>query len=643
MTGDSALHRRAREAGVVRDWVDAAGVPRRVSDDSLAAILDALGDVEVDEVPLVTAELGQQVPLPSGRTLPPFDEPGYHETGGVTVAVAPARAWTPADAAPGRRLWGAAVQVPSLRDRRGEAYGDFTTLAGFAGALGRAGADALAISPVHALFPCDPGRYGPYGPSTRLFLNVWLADPGGGPPPEPGGDLIDWRSAIPDRMARLRRRFEACTDATRDDVAAFRREQGEALERHAWFDALHARFGGGWRDWPSLYHDPHGDAVAAFAADRRDEIDFFIWLQWLADRGLAAARQAAREAGMAIGLVADLAVGMDAGGSHAWSRREALLSGLSIGAPPDLLGPDGQDWGLTGFSPAALRRSGFADFIATIRAALRHAGGLRIDHAMGLRRLWVVPDGFAATEGAYLSYPETDLMRLLALESWRARAIVVGEDLGTVPPGFGEQMARRGLLGMRVLWFERDRRGGFTRPGRWDRQAAAMTSTHDLPTVAGWWSERDIDWAWALGRTGAFASPDEERAARAKDRRRLWRAIGGTERQPPAGRPEQAVTAAIGHVAGSACDLALIPAEDLLGLTEQPNLPGTVDEHPNWLRRLPGLVEEMLDAPDVAGRIDRLNRARGRRSDHDGRVMGEGLERVKGIEPSASSGRTERR
>jgi 4-alpha-glucanotransferase len=610
MRDESTLHRRAREAGVIRDWTDAAGRKRRVGDETLAAVLDALGELTPEAGgPLVTAERGEPVALPSGRRRR-FEEPGYHEAEGIVVAVAPTRAWTVADAAPGRRIWGAAVQVPSLRDRRGEAFGDFESLARFSAAAGRAGADALAISPVHALFPSDPRRYGPYGPSTRLFLNVWLADPGG--PAVSGGEcgeLIDWPSAICERMARLRRRFERRPEAERDAVEAFRRERGGAIERHAMFDALAARFGGGWRDWPAAYRDPASGAVAAFARERSEEVEFFLYLQWLADRGLAEAQATAKRAGMAVGLIADLAVGMDAGGSHGWSRPGALLSGLSVGAPPDPLGPDGQDWGITSFSPVALRRTGFADFIATIRAALRHAGGVRIDHAMGLQRLWVVPHGFPATEGAYLAYPGRDMMRLLALESWRAQAIVVGEDLGTVPPGFREEMAARGLLGMRVLWFERTGSGGFTAPSRWDRRAVAMTSTHDLPTLAGWWSERDIDWTWTIGRTSAFASEAEERAARGSDRARLWRAIGSGPR-PPKDAPAQAVTAAIAHVGRSACHLALFPTEDLLGVTEQPNLPGTTQEHPNWRRRLPGIAEDMLEAPDVAARIERLNTAR---------------------------------
>lgn len=601
MRDENALHRRAREAGVVREWTDAAGVRRRASDDTLAAVLEALGPAaEQKDVPLITAEAGHPVRLPSGR-MQAFEAPGYHRSEGITVAVAPPRGWTIADAAPGRRVWGAAVQVPSLRDHRGQAFGDFTALAACAETLGRAGADALAISPVHALFPADPSRFGPYGPSSRLFLNVWLVDA------EEGADraarLIDWQRAAPRRMARLRQRFDERRD---DERAAAHGFASDGLERHAIFDALSAHFGGGWPLWPAACRDPDSATVAAFASERREEVEFYRWLQWRADRGLAAAQERARKAGMAVGLIADLAVGMAADGSHAWGRSDALLRGLTVGAPPDPFAPDGQDWEITTFSPAALRRTGFADFLATIRTALRHAGGVRIDHAMGLSRLWVVPHGFPATAGAYLLYPERDLMRLLALESWLAKAVVVGEDLGTVPSGFRERLAARGFLGMRVLWFERDQP-----PAAWDRQAAAMTSTHDLPTIAGWWSERDIDWRWRIGGTGAFTSQAEERAARAKERRRLWRTIGSGP-QPPKGHPQPAVTAAISHVAASACALALVPAEDLLGVAEQPHLPGATDGHPNWRHRLPLPVETMLDRPEIAGRVAKLNEARGR-------------------------------
>lgn len=580
-----SLHRLAAEAGLSREWKDAAGRDQIVADDTLVAALEALG---------LPAGSPRQIEESRARLR---EEAAEEEAEGALV-----RGYAP----PGR-LWGPAVQITSLRDRRGEAYGDFGALACFAAASAEAGADLLAVSPVHALFPGDPNSFSPYGPSTRLFLNVLLGDPSllgdelrGG-----DGDLIDWQAAIPERMKRLRALYEGRSENIRAKVEAFVRAGGEALRRHAIFDALFARFGTGWQDWPAGYRDCAGDAVERFAAEQAEEVGFYLFLQWLADASLARAQRAARDGGMKLGLIADMAVGMSPGGSQAWSRPEGLLQGLSVGAPPDPLGPDGQDWGITTFSPRGLKATGYRDFTDTIRAALRHAGGIRIDHAMSLRRLWVVPHGARATEGVYLAYPEARLMRILAAESRRAEAVVVGEDLGTVPPGFREAMEARGFLGMRVLWFERTEEGGFRAPMDYSRAAAAMTSTHDLPTVAGWWAERDIDWGWKIGRTSVHAGEAEDRAARREDRARLMRAFAAEEIDPadPAG-------AACAHVARAASDLAIIPAEDLLGLEEQPNLPGTIDEHPNWRRRLPGLAEDMLTAPDVAARIARIREAR---------------------------------
>ncbi|MFN3945656.1 MAG: 4-alpha-glucanotransferase [Allosphingosinicella sp.] len=584
----SALHDLARAAGLSRDWKDASGKEQRVSDDTLVAVLEALG-LPADSEARIRDSLARL------REEAEPEEP----------AAEPARGFAP----PGR-LWGPAVQITSLRDRRGAAFGDFGALASFAAAAARSGADLLAMSPVHALFPGDPNSFSPYGPSTRLFLNVLLGDPsllgdeGGGC--DDDGDLIDWQRAIPERMKRLRGLYDARSEATEAKVAAFAAAEGEPLRRHAIFDALFARFGTGWQDWPAEYRDCSGAAVARFAAEQAEEVGFYIFLQWLADASLARAQRAARDGGMKLGLIADMAVGMSPGGSQAWSRPEGLLQGLSVGAPPDPLGPDGQDWGITTFSPRGLKATGYRDFTDTIRAALRHAGGIRIDHAMSLRRLWVIPRGAPATEGVYLAYPQGRLMDILAEESRRAETVVVGEDLGTVPLGFREEMEARNFLGMRVLWFERTGRGGFRKPESYSKSAAAMTSTHDLPTVAGWWSGRDIDWGWKIGRTSAHDSEAAERAAREQDKARLKRAFRGAGIDP--GDP---VGAACAFVAQSASDLAIIPAEDLIGEPEQPNLPGTIDEHPNWRRRLPGLAEDMLSAPDVAARIVRINEGRG--------------------------------
>jgi len=671
---DQAITDLAREAGLQVDWEDASGAPKTVSPDSLRAILTAMGlscdtDAAVADsrkrlkaeqagaaATFVTATVSQPVELDHATTsarliledggavdlqLTPTadgvrftapDTPGYHQLDlgdrRLTLAVAPRRCFTVQDAAPGRRLWGAAVQVYSLRDDRSEAFGDFGALASFAAEIGRRGAQALAISPVHALFAADASRYSPYAPSTRLFLNGLYADPAAalGEDPEPvesgaGGELIDYATAIPARIERLRHRFERFkagpVAAQHEDFDNFRIEGGDDLERHARFEALHAHFfaesgARGWQDWPDAFHDPDSQAVAEFARAHDDDVKFHIFLQWLADRSLGHAQAAAKASGMAVGLIADLAVGMDAGGSHAWSRRGDLLDGLSVGAPPDVFQPAGQDWGIAAFSPLALRRTGFDAFLATIRSAMKHAGGVRIDHAMGLRRLWLTPHGASAKDGAYLSYPLDDMLRLIALESHRAKAIVVGEDLGTVPEGFREATTEAAVMGMRVLWFERDAKTeAFTPPAAWDAEALALTTTHDLPTVAGWWCGRDIDWKVKLNRKGKYADEAGERQARTADRDLLWRACvdaGVADGpSPPTDQPAKAVDAVLALAAKTPCELAIIPIEDLLALPEQPNEPGTIDEHPNWRRRLPAAPEILFQAAEVSDRLNALS------------------------------------
>ena len=613
------LHARAAAAGLQRDWEDANSRPQRVDDAVLEAILACL-DASPPEQPFLSAEAGTPIEVPGltgpaelaledGTTLAvPLDRPltidviGYHRlrTAGrtCTIAVAPPRCPQPRG-----RSWGVAVQIPGLRSPYDSAYGDLGAVAEAAAALGDAGAQALAISPTHALFPADPTRFSPYGPSTRLFHNVLLADPaliGAPPPPASGDDLIDWQAALPVRLQHLRTVFDTADQGVIAAAAAWRAQRGEALEAHARFDALHTMLGNGWRDWPAEYRDPGSDAVRRFAAEHADLVAFYAFAQWLADLGLAAAQRRARET-MAIGLVADLAVGMDPGGSHGWSRRGELLDRLTIGAPPDPLGPDGQSWGITALDPFALARTGFRGFIETIRAALAHAGGIRIDHALGLDRLWVMPEGAAASDGAYLTMPGTHLKRIVAIEAHRAGAIVIAEDLGTVPPGFRDDLSARGMLGMRVLPFERDKAGDFTPPASWDADTVAMTGTHDTPTLAGWWTGRDIAWR----RT--FASvPDDADAVRAGERASLWEAVGGAG-GPPADPPLDTILAA---VARAPAPLLIVPVEDLLGMDEAPNIPGTVDEHPNWRRRLPAATDALLTDPAVVRRTAMLTQKR---------------------------------
>jgi 4-alpha-glucanotransferase len=337
-------------------------------------------------------------------------------------------------------------------------------------------------------------------------------------------------------------------------------------------------------------------------------VAFHAFLQWRTETSLQAAQAAAKAAGMPIGVIADIAVGTDSAGSDAWCRPKEMLHGLSIGAPPDLYNTSGQDWGVTTFSPRGLVQEGFSAFIDMLRSTLRHVGGVRIDHVMGLARLWVVPHGMSAAQGAYIHFPFDDMLRLVKIESRRHRAVVVGEDLGTLPEGFHERLRDAGLAGMRVLWFERDGTR-FRPPQHWSHDAVAMTSTHDLATVAGWWQGRDLDWRGKVGTKG-----EDEDTIRNHDRAALWdafRASGSAHGEMPGIQDGAAAAdAAAAHIGHAACTLAILPMEDALALPEQPNLPGTIDEHPNWRRRLAAPADALLRRPDVASRLAALHQAR---------------------------------
>jgi 4-alpha-glucanotransferase len=567
---EEAVLARARTAGVAVDWTDAMGRPQRVRTESLRRLLEALNgiDAAIGVPPLVTARRGRPIAiagidadhagelvLEDGEaksvairdgTLPGIGRLGYHRLRfadrEITLAVAPPRCVTLQDIGGRERMWGVAAQVYSLRRAGDGGIGDAGAVRELAEAAARHGADAVALSPVHSLFPHDPARYGPYSPSSRLFLNPLYADPSatfdattvGSDDALERAALIDWPAAGAAKFARLRALFGEFDEMDTPLLREFERfvvEGGEALRQHARFEAEQA------------------------AGSER----YHLFLQWVTARSFAAAHQAAKAAGMRIGLLSDLAIGMDRAGSHAWARRSD------------------------------------------------YSGGVRIDHIMGLMRLWLIPRGQPAGEGAYLAYPLEDLLALLALESHRYGAVVIGEDLGTVPPGFRGRLRRAGISGMDVLWFERTRLH-FKKPSRWRADAVAMTTTHDLPTVAGWWNGEDIRTRRALG----LGAPGEDQA-RQQDRARLWRAFakaGLDGPMPSADQPAPAVEAALGYVAQSPSPLMLAPLEDLLGLAEQPNLPGTIDEHPNWRRRLEPPARELFEGPAVRSRVDTIRRHR---------------------------------
>ncbi|MDN7954863.1 4-alpha-glucanotransferase [Burkholderia orbicola] len=733
MTTDVPIAALARAAGLQPDWTDAGGVARRVDDDALVALVDALGwpcgtaiqrvdsaaalaDANASPPRLVTGDAGLPLTLPAtiappgarfrisletgghvdGRvggagehgTLPPLAMPGYHALDigeqRIGLAIAPPRA-RPFDAlarAHDGGRWGIAAQLYSLRRTGDDGAGDYTALARLAAQAARHGAQAVAISPTHAGYPALPAHDSPYSPSSRRWHNVAYLDcdavPGADAAHRPSAAtadaaLIDWPSVLPTKLRRLRACFDAwraSDDPSRDTHQRFRAAGGAALDAHARFDALQAfciehGIGADWRQWPSQWRMSGSAEVDAFAHEHADTIAFHTFLQWCASRALGDAQHAARGAGMATGLIADLAVGSDQAGSDAWAHGTTLLRGVSLGAPPDLFNAAGQAWGVTTWTPDALRADGFMPFIDLLRAAFAHAGGIRIDHVLGFARMWIVPDGGSPRSGAYLHYPLDDLVRLVALEAARHRAIAIGEDLGTVPAGLRERLGAQGVAGMRVLWFERDADGAFRPPAAWDRDAIAMTSTHDLPTVAGWWRGVDLGWRRVAAEAAAAKRRDEAQpprdvaapapddasahdsdaivqsmafgrdtvqrpdsnhstpppppellaahAERATERAALWHALQhagcapADAAVPPANMPP--VNAILGYVASSPSPLALLPLEDLLALDAQPNLPGPPCGHPNWRQRLPRTIDALFDA-DVRTRIAAVVHAR---------------------------------
>jgi (1->4)-alpha-D-glucan 1-alpha-D-glucosylmutase len=558
----------------------------------------------------------------TGRTLdlPPLPM-GYHRLRlgdrEATIIAAPDKCWEPEILKGDKRLWGLTAQVYSLRSESDLGIGDYSDVALTAEAVGRFGGAFLGLSPVHALFAADRSKISPYSPSSRLFLESLYIDPtlveGYA---ESGAQELLEGSDVQQRLAKLRGASlidyaeawaikRPVLDAlwswfqvSGDNAAfeTFRREGGEALEAHATFEALSEHFraqGKFWTgEWPEAFRSVHSDEVGRFRSQEAERVAFHAWLQCLADRQLARAAERAHAAGLPIGLYRDLAVGSDGGGSEIWSTPERYAPGLSIGAPPDPLGPQGQDWGLPPFNPLTLEEQGLAAFRDLVTANMRHAGAIRIDHAFQLQRLFLIPSGAPASQGAYVDYPFEAMLAVLRIESHRAHCLVIAEDLGTGPEGFSDAIMESGVLSYRVLPFERDG-SAFKKPAQYPRSALAVITTHDLPTFTGWWRGLDIDLRQTLGIFDPKTS-DRERAARKADKSHFAQALAAegllrgaqVTEEPP-------LEATIRYLARTSSVLTAVQIEDASGELNQPNMPGMDAGHPNWRRRLSNTIENI--------------------------------------------------
>ncbi|HYM73927.1 MAG TPA: 4-alpha-glucanotransferase [Stellaceae bacterium] len=599
-------------------------------------------------------------------TLPGALPLGYHRlelkigglSVGVGIAAAPPVCHLAPSLQPGARSWGLTAQLYGLRSEHNWGMGDFTDLATLCRGAGAAGAAAVGINPLHALFAAEPRHASPYSPSSRSMLDYLYIDvtaaPGFSDDPAiralvPAAalaaaratELIDHGAVAALKrpvLEALWRRFRdtdlgsggAAKSAFGAAFRQFQQEGGQPLFTFAVFEALHEKIDreqgyAPWRNWPAALRDPGSDAVAAFAEAHRERVEFFEFLQWEADRQLGNAATAGREAGLSLGIYRDLAVGVNPDGAMAWADQELVVPGMAIGAPPDALSRAGQDWGLAPLNPLALRRRGFAPFVAALRANMRYAGVLRIDHVMSLQRLYWVPSGSSATEGAYVEYPFADLVRLVTLESQRQRCAVIGEDLGTVPIGFRETAHQANMLSYRIVAFERRDDGNFVPPAEYAPLAAASAATHDLPTLKGFWLGRDILWRQRLGLYPDAEAEAADIADRHRSRWQLLEALAAEgllaperfeEFLPAQGEPvyDPALGDAITmFLARSRARLMLVQIEDIAGEVEQANLPGTSDEHPNWRRRLATPLDDILAGPDMR-RVAALVSAERRRS-----------------------------
>ncbi len=575
--------------------------------------------------------------LPFAMRLPA----GYHRlevdglVGQTLVVSAPERCYRPAALKDGGKCWGPTVQLYALRSRRNWGIGDFGDLRQLIGQIAQRGADLIGLNPLHALFPHNPAHASPYSPSSRLRLNVLYIDV------EAVDEFANCERArrlvfsaeFQSRLAALRdaplvdhvgvaaAKFEIlellfaqfherhlsddgsdALDDTGRAFLAFVEEGGPALRRHAIFEALQTHFHAvdpkvwGWPVWPETYRDSASVDVALFAEQQARRVQYHQYLQWVASIQLAHAGDQCRALGMGVGLYVDLAVSVDRAGSDVWSERECFAVDASIGAPPDEFNPNGQGWGLPPLRPDRLRESHYRFFIDTLRANMRGTGALRLDHVMGLMRLFWIPPGKTASDGAYVHYALDEMLAIVALESQRNRCMVIGEDLGTVADTMRAALAQAEILSYRLLYFERDAEGAFKPPADYPAEALVAVSTHDLAPLAGWWIGQDLRLRLQLGLFPDLPVFEKQLLDRAQERIRLLTALNragllsAAEVAEAAGSqslPARTVEAIHAFLASTPAALMLVQLEDVLSQTEQVNMPATVDEQPNWRRKLP--------------------------------------------------------
>lgn len=679
----------AEAAGIIPSYINAYGQPQAISAATKQRLLAAMCHTPRHTGPLVAVQV-----FPVGKTvsLPVVGEGEYQwslrcETteryqgvvkGGETLVIAaklavgyhsltlsqhdqcwhcqliitPPCCYQPPALQEGKKLWGACIQLYTLRSEHNWGIGDFGDLRAMLPEIARRGGAFIGLNPIHALCPADPESASPYSPSSRRWLNIIYIDVNGVddfhlseaaqawwhlPATRQAlaaarqSDNVDYTAVMALKMTALRmawQHFATRPDAQRAAFRQFVQDGGESLYWQGVFDALHhwLALQQGWQGWPAEYQESHSQAVTAFCREQADEIDFYLWLQWLAHSQFAACWQVCQQQDMAIGLYRDLAVGVAKGGAESWHNRDLYCLSASVGAPPDLLGPLGQNWGLPPIDPHIMAARAYQPFIELLRANMAHCGALRIDHVMSLLRLWWVPEGETADQGAYVRYPLDDLLAILALESQRHRCLVIGEDLGTVPTEIVDKLRQYGVYSYKVLYFEHDQQG-FRSPHHYPAQALAVVTTHDLPTLYGYWQSSDLTLGQSLGLYPDAAVLRQLYQQREQEKQALVTALhqaGCLPQSVEHHAAQMAMTAPLSYaiqcfLAQSDSALLGLQPEEWLQMVTPVNIPGTSTQYPNWRRKLVMMLEQLF----TDKRIDKLMSEVNERRQNADKIPGE--------------------
>ena len=591
----------------------------------------------------------------------PLDLPlGYHdvalsadddEFARSRLIVAPEACYTPNEIKEGKKIWGLSVQLYCVRSEKNWGIGDFSDLALLIEKAAGVGADFIGLNPIHALYPANPNACSPYGPSSRRWLNYLYIDVTAIDGYDDASvqavvssdefkatleharnvEHVDYEAVAHVKLAALKAVFDVY-DAkylrknTKQNKAfkAFVEAGGESLDMLAVYDALqsHLKAEGkdswGWPVFPKEYKDYYNPAVAKFKSANEQDVKFYLFLQWIAAQQLELASNKATDAGMTIGLYRDLAVGVSEGSAEIWGNKDLYCTGASVGAPPDILGPLGQNWGLPPMDPRKLYEQGYQPIIDLFASNMASSGSLRIDHVMALLRLWWVVKGDNAKDGGYVYYPVDDLLGILALESHRNQSLVIGEDLGTVPEEIRSKLADNGVYSYRVFFFEQAEDGGFFSPSHYPVQSMSTLTTHDMPTLIGYWHCLDLE----LGKEIGLYPTEEILQTLYADRHENKQAILDTLHGHGSigdnvgrdvnhtGMNRELNNGMQVHMAGGSSALLSLQLEDWLEMDKPVNIPGTFDEYPNWRRKLTENIESMFDRHDINELASKLTHAR---------------------------------